>query len=139
MVDTFLPGDIGEVTGLVECWVTDVVLTRGKPIFALTGVSRGPADWRYGFLLEAAVGVGGSTGDGIELSLAVSVNLVAIEGVLLCLDVFEDAVLSLDRLYLMIAVLVCPELDGVMFELLDRSSYKDRRAVGVADYLCACE
>lgn len=89
--------------------------------------------------MEAAVGVAGSTGDGIELSLVVSVNLVAIEGVLLCLDAFEDAVLSLDRLYLMLTVLVCPELDGVMFELLDRSSYKDRRAVGVADYLYACE
>jgi hypothetical protein len=37
------------------CCVMDVVLTRGKPIFALTWVIRGPADWRYNFLFAAVV------------------------------------------------------------------------------------
>lgn len=37
------------------CCVKDVVLTRGNPMFALTWVSRGPADWRYSFLLAAMV------------------------------------------------------------------------------------
>ncbi len=37
------------------CCVIEVVLTRGKPIFALTWVNLGPADWRYNFLFAAIV------------------------------------------------------------------------------------
>jgi hypothetical protein len=74
--------------------------------------------------LEAAIVVliGDSTGEGIDVSLADSVVLVTTDGVLTCFVAFEEVVLSLDKLYLKLTVLVCPEDEGVIEALLYLSS-----------------
>jgi hypothetical protein len=120
----------GGVVGCFWCWcwsfcVMEVVRTRGKPMFALTWVRRGPADWRYNFLVAAAVAVGvfgtigkvngraGTTGIfefvGINELVAETDDELRLWELLF----IDPALLSFEKLCLTDAVLVWVEVDGV--------------------------